>query len=184
MDGVMSSKTTQERVEGWLLGRLPQQWRRHGPPAVTVDREEVVVVLQQPDVDGAEDLAEAALAESRAGLARAKREATREQRIEIAREAEHRFQRKVSWGLRVAGADDSGGYEELWTHVSAPVMTRLRQPERLVLDALVDAGVARSRSDAVGWCVRLVGHHQEDWLRDLREALVAVEDVRRRGPAA
>ena len=43
-------------------------------------------------------------------------------------------------------------------------MTRLRQPQRLVLDTLVDAGVARSRSDALAWCVRLVGQHEEDWL--------------------
>ena len=43
-------------------------------------------------------------------------------------------------------------------------MTRLRQPQRMVLDTLVDAGVARSRSDALAWCVRLVGQHEDDWL--------------------
>ena len=84
----------------------------------------------------------------------------------------------MSWGLRV------GDHEELWTHVSAPVMTRLRQPERLVLDTLVDSGVARSRSDALAWCVRLVGQHEEDWLAELREAMSAVDDVRKKGPAA
>jgi Arc/MetJ-type ribon-helix-helix transcriptional regulator len=84
----------------------------------------------------------------------------------------------VSWGLRV------GDLEELWTHVAAPVMTRLRQPQRQVLDTLVEAGVARSRSDALAWCVRLVGQHEEDWLAELREAMTAVEDVRRKGPAA
>ena len=61
-------------------------------------------------------------------------------------------------------------------------MTRLRQPERQVLDTLVDAGVARSRSEALAWCVRLVGEHTEDWLTDLRDALTKVEDLRRRGP--
>ena len=64
-----------------------------------------------------------------------------------------------------------GEHAELWTHVAAPVMTRLRQPQRLVLDTLVDAGVARSRSDALAWCVRLVGQHEEDWLGELREAM-------------
>jgi Arc/MetJ-type ribon-helix-helix transcriptional regulator len=98
--------------------------------------------------------------------------------MKIAREAQHRFQRKVSWGLRV------GDHEELWTHVSAPVMTRLRQPQRQVLDTLVEAGVARSRSDALAWCVRLVGQHEEDWLAELREAMTAVDDVRRKGPVA
>ena len=127
------------------------------PPAATAP-------LTTEDV--AED-SEVATAEARAGRARAFREDTREARMKIAREAQHRFQRKVSWGLRV------GDHEELWTHVAAPVMTRLRQPQRQVLDTLVDAGVARSRSDALAWCVRLVAQHEEDWLAELREAMTA-----------
>ena len=99
--------------------------------------------------------------------------------MEIAREAEHRYDAKVSWGLRVGEGDDR---QELWTHVAAPVMTRLRQPQRMVLDTLVDAGVARSRADALAWCVRLVGQHEDDWLAELREAMTAVADVRARAP--
>jgi hypothetical protein len=98
--------------------------------------------------------------------------------MEIAREAEHRYDAKVSWGVTLAD------HSELWTHVAAPVMTRLRQPQRLVLDTLVDAGVARSRSDALAWCVRLVGQHEDDWLAELRDAMTAVADVRSKGPAA
>jgi Arc/MetJ-type ribon-helix-helix transcriptional regulator len=63
-------------------------------------------------------------------------------------------------------------------------MTRLRQPQRQVLDTLVDAGVARSRSEALAWCVRLVGQHEDDWLGELREAMTAVADVRAKGPGA
>ena len=77
-----------------------------------------------------------------------------------------------------------GDTEDLFTHLAAPVMTRLRQPERLVLDTLVDAGVARSRSEALAWCVKLVGEHTEEWLTDLRDAMTKVEDLRRRGPNA
>jgi hypothetical protein len=51
-----------------------------------------------------------------------------------------------------------------------------------VLDTLVDAGVARSRSDALAWCVRLVGRNQEEWIGSLRDALVAVEAARSQGP--
>ncbi|MGZ4150277.1 MAG: hypothetical protein ACXVQJ_09580, partial [Actinomycetota bacterium] len=69
-----------------------------------------------------------------------------------------------------------------FTTLSVPAMTRLRMPERRVLDTLVDAGVARSRSHALAWCVRLVAERQEDWLRDLREALKQVEQVRGEGP--
>ena len=172
----MITNEMQERVTGWFAGRLPAEWQQ-SPAEVTVDREEITVVLTIADVElpGRSD---AALAEARAGRASAFREETREQRMEIAREAEHRFERKVSWGLAV------GERSELWTHVAAPVMTRLRQPQRLVLDTLVDAGVARSRADALAWCVRLVGQHEDDWLTELRDAMTAVADVRAKGPAA
>lgn len=145
-------------------------------PSVTVDREEITVRLTIPDVTPGES--EAETAEARTGRARAFREDTRDARIRIAREAERRYERKVSWGVTV------GDHSELWTHVAAPVMTRLRQPERLVLDTLVDTGVARSRSEALAWCVRLVGQHEGDWLEELREAMASVADVRKKGPSA
>jgi hypothetical protein len=72
----------------------------------------------------------------------------------------------------------------LFTHLAVPVMTRLRQSERVVLDTLVEAGVARSRADALAWCVRLVGQHTEDWLTQLREAMTSVQRLREEGPAA
>ena len=178
----MITNEQRERISAWFAGRVPQEWQV-APPRVTVDREEITVVLTVDDValepaaDGAPP-SDAALDEARAGRASAFREDTREQRMEIAREAEHRYERKVSWGLSV------GEREVLWTHVAAPVMTRLRQPQRMVLDTLVDAGVARSRADALAWCVRLVGQHEGDWLAELREAMGRVAEVREQGPAA
>lgn len=166
-----------ERVRGWFSGRLPQEWTSV-PADVTVDRDEITVGLTIPDVEVPEGASDAEAAEARAGRARAFREDTRERRMAIAREAQHRFERKVSWGVRV------GDHSELWTHVATPVMTRLRQPQRLVLDTLVDAGVARSRADALAWCVRLVGQHEGDWLAELRDAMGQVADVREKGPAA
>jgi hypothetical protein len=112
------------------------------------------------------------------GRARRFREDTRDARIEIAREVERMYGRKVSWGVLCEGR------KVMFTTLSAPVMTRLRQSERRVLDTLVDAGVARSRSDALAWCVRLVGEHEESWLGELREALRQVEQVRAGGPQA
>ena len=116
-----------------------------------------------------------------AGRASAFREDTRHQRMSIADEAQHRFERKVSWGVRLDGIPNQTA---LFTHVAAPVMTRLRQPQRQVLDTLVDAVVARSRADALAWCVRLVGKHEDDWLAELRTAMESVADVRSKGPAA
>ena len=106
------------------------------------------------------------------------REDTREQRMRIAREAERRFGRKVAWGA------ECGTTRQVFTSLASPVMTRLRQPERQVLDTLVDAGVARSRSHALAWCVRLVGQHTDDWLTALRDAMRQVEQVREQGPDA
>ena len=158
----------------WLTGRLPDGWFT-GAPDVTVDREEIIVIGELPAPDGEfADDAERAAAE--AGRISRFREQTREERIEIARQAEHRYGRKVAWGARL------GSTEELFTTLSVPVMTRLRQPERLVLDTLVDAGVARSRSEALAWAVRLVGEHAEEWLGELRAAMSKVDEVRTKGP--
>jgi hypothetical protein len=166
-----------ERVRGWFTGRLPEEWQAT-PPTITVDREEIIVVLGLADVDLAEGVGEAESDEARAGRAKAFREETRGKRMAIADEAERRFERKVSWGVQI------GDHGELFTHVAAPVMTRLRQPQRQVLDTLVEAGVARSRSHALSWCVRLVGQHESDWLAQLREAMGTVADVRTQGPKA
>jgi hypothetical protein len=166
---------TETEVQGWLVGRLPGDWFE-GPPAVTIDREEIVVIgrLTRPTVEGDDPAAQRA---AEAGRIKRFREETRERRIEIAREAEHTYRRKVAWGA------ECGEARQRFTSMSIPVMTRLRQPERLVLDTLVDAGVARSRSDALAWCVRLVSQHQGDWIEQLRQALVAVEQARAGGPA-
>jgi hypothetical protein len=173
-----------DRVRGWFTGRLPEEWKVAAPD-VTVDREEITVVLTIADpatADGAaEGASEVEADEARVGRVSAFREDTRGQRMTIADEAQHRFERKVSWGVRIAGIEDQTA---LFTHVSAPVMTRLRQPQRQVLDTLVDAGVARSRADALAWCVRLVGQHEDDWLAELRQAMESVADVRAKGPAA
>jgi len=54
--------------------------------------------------------------------------------------------------------------------------------ERGVLDTLVDARVARSRSEALAWCVRLVGDNESAWIDSLRSALGGVTEARKAGP--
>ncbi|WP_310962310.1 hypothetical protein [Nocardioides terrisoli] len=173
----MITTEAQERVRGWFNGRLPEDWKQTAP-AITIDRDEITVLLTLPDVEIGAGASAAGAAETRAGRAKAFREDTREQRIAIAREAEHRFERKVSWGVVI------GDRSELFTHLASPVMTRLRQPQRQVLDTLVDSGVARSRADALAWCVRLVAQHQDAWLAELRAAMDQVDQVRTKGPVA
>jgi hypothetical protein len=160
---------------GWLTGRVPSEWFQ-GAPDVTVDREEILVMGTLPDVELGSDAGEDALAGARSGRIQQFREDTREARMKIAREAEHRFRRKVSWGVRI------GDDERLFTNAAVPVMTRLRMPERQVLDTLIDAGVARSRSEALAWCVKLVGSKQQEWIEELRQSLQHVERAREGGP--
>ena len=170
--------TNDTEVAGWIQGRLPDAWFT-GAAEVTADREEILVVgtLAAPEgVEGEPDGAEATAAAK--GRISRFREDTRDDRIHIAREAEHRFGRKIAWGA------ECGPVRVVFTNLAVPVMTRLRQSERLVLDTLVDAGVARSRAHALAWCVRLVGEHSEDWLSQLREAMTSVQKLRDEGPAS
>ena len=164
-----------EDLSAWFAGRLPKTWFV-GPPDVTSDGDEVLVLGTLPDVE----LAKGTSADGRAAARSARidrfREETREERVKIAREAERHFKRKVAWGARC------GDKTRIFTTLSVPVMTRLRMSERSILDTLVAGGVARSRSDALAWCVRLVGMHQADWIQGLRDALVKVDEVRSKGP--
>lgn len=171
----MPSESVTEKVRGWLTGRLPEDWFTQAPNIV-IDRDEITIIGQLSPPGVADDASDAERASAERGKVKEFRERTREQRIVIARELEHAAGRKVAWGA------DCGGTSELFTTLSAPVMTRLRQPERQVLDTLVDAGVARTRSEALSWCVKLVGRNTESWLAELRSAMEQVERVRDRGP--
>ncbi|MCI4061336.1 hypothetical protein MRQ36_01605 [Micromonospora sp. R77] len=160
---------------GWITGAVPDGWFSE-PPQIVIDRDEIIIWGRLPEPQLAADATDADRTAAQSGRIHQFREDTRDDRIRVARQAEHRYRRKVSWGARCGAA------EQLFSHLAAPVMTRLRQPERQVLDTLVEAGVARSRSEALAWCVRLVGRHTDDWLTQLREAMTAVDDLRRQGP--
>jgi hypothetical protein len=165
----MTTTTEDARITDWLQGRLPDAWFESF--TVTGDKEEITIVgtIGEPEsgsVDG------------QSGRIRRFREDTRLARIEIAKELEASTGRKVTWGATC------GATTEIFTRLSVPVMTRLAQPQRIVLDTLVEAGVARSRSDALAWCVRLVAQHQGEWLADLDSAMGAVRSVRETGPTA
>jgi len=173
---MITKNATAEAIIAWFAGRLPAAWTAQ-QPQITIDREEITVRITLDPVELGDDATEDARREAAAGRISAWREETRADRMAVAREAESRFERKVSWGAGI------GDHRVLFTHLAVPVMTRLRQPQRHVLDTLVEAGVARSRADALKWCVRLVGQHSEAWLAELRGALENVQAVRERGPA-
>ncbi|MGA8296900.1 MAG: hypothetical protein WB770_07650 [Acidimicrobiales bacterium] len=161
-------------IEAWFKGSLVDGWFV-GDPSFEIDDYEILVVgtLEAGDLASTSD--QRSIAES--ARIDAFRRDTRERRIAIASRAEERFGRAVSWGATV------GETTELFTTASVPFMTRLGMRHRKVLDTLVDAGVARSRSEALAWCVELVGRNEEDWLAKLRDALDTVSRAREEGPA-
>lgn len=163
-----------DAVQAWFKGRVEDGWFE--ALEVRGDRDELLVIgtLAAPSLaDGDDDHARRAAAVARIeGF----REDTREQRIAIASVAERTFERKVSWAARC------GEVERRFTVANVPVMTRLLLDERQVLDTLIEGGIARSRSEALAWCVKLVGEKQAEWIEELRQALVAVEKVRAGGP--
>lgn len=172
-----TSPEQRQQVRAWLVGRIPQEWSVD-PQEVRVDDDEVLVVAHLPAVELGEEATEAERSTAESARIGGYREESRERRMQIADEGAEAFGRIVSWGATC------GGTTELFTTASVPVMTRLRIDERLVLDTLVDAGVARSRSEALAWCVRLVGRNEDGWISDLRAAFEHVEAVRSRGPAS
>lgn len=168
--------TTSSEIAGWFRGRVDDDW--FTALDVVVDKDEILVLgtLATPTLSGDEEDDDARRVAASARINRF-REDTREQRIAIANEAEHLFGTKVSWGARC------DGFERRFTVANVPVMTRLLMDERRVLDVLIDAGIARSRSEALAWCVKLVGANQAEWIQQLRDALSAVEKVRAEGPS-
>ena len=164
-----------QELNAWFESRIPKGWFE-GPAEILSDGDEILVIGALPEVDLAEGTAEEARAAARSARIDRFREETRDDRVRIAREAERAFRRRVGWGARC------GAELRLFTTASVPVMTRLRMPERVILDTLVAGGVARSRSDALAWCVKLVGMHQAEWIKGLRDALVKVDEVRSKGP--
>jgi len=178
--GGVSEPPPADDAPAFLAGALPDEWFT-GPVEVSTDRDEIIIFGRIPEpelaaAEGEDGPGEAERAAAEAGRIARFRESTRDERIGVAQQLEHRYRRKVGWAVAC------GGTEQIFTNLSAPVMTRLRQRERKVLDTLVDSGVARSRADALAWCVRLVGQHAESWLGELREAMAGVEELRRRGP--
>ena len=176
-EGGRTGPAQRQEIRAWLAGRVPAEWGVD-PSEAKIDDEEVLVLAHLPAVELHGETAPGDRATAEAARIGGFREESRDRRIQIAAEGERAFGRVVSWGAAC------GGTVHTFTTASVPVMTRLRIDERLVLDTLVDAGVARSRSEALAWCARLVGRHEDRWISDLRDAFDHVEEVRSRGPAA
>ena len=158
----------------WLAARVPPGWFVE-PPQVSHDDDEILVVGRLAVPGSVTGDAPGFEGECLGRIERFRAE-TREQRTRIGADGARRFGRRVSWGA------SCGPVRQEFSGLGVPVMTRLRLPERGVLDTLVAAGVARSRSDALAWCVRLVGANEAEWISQLRSVIAEVDRVRAAGP--
>lgn len=171
----MSPEELAVQLSKWFTERIPKDWFE-GDLEVDADSQEILVVgtLSEPSYD--KGASAESKENSRLAVIKTFRDETREARVDIARDAQRLFNRKVSWGVR------SGDTTKMFTGLGVPVMTRLRLKDRALLDTLVASGVARSRSEALAWCVSQVASKQKEWIDDLRKATKQVEEVRRKGP--
>jgi hypothetical protein len=160
---IMITLTDHAKLADLINPMIPGGWFE-GPPELTIDDDEILLVGI---------LAGAGPGDGDPG---AFREATRAARMEIADRVQPATGRSVAWGV-TTGADTT-----VFTSLGVPVMTRLRINEREVLDTLLAAGVAKSRSEALAWCVRFVGQKETSWLKELRTSIESVSRVRAEGP--
>lgn len=165
----------EEQFRKWFSEQVPGSWFE-GELDVSADHQEILVVGKLAEPDYTKEQSDREKKDLRLSKIRNFREDTREERMKIASKAERLFRRKVSWGVTSADTEVN------FTGLGVPVMTRLRLKERSLLDTLVASGVARSRSEALSWCVGLVASKQKDWIDNLKEATKQVKEVRRRGP--
>jgi hypothetical protein len=164
-----------DEILALLVRRLPPDLLA-APPELRRYPDELLLVLE---------LSVAGDAELNAALIVRRREETRSLRMELARELERATGLPVAWGMRV------GAVEHLFTTRTAPVMTRLGRAEREVLDTLVAAGVADTRSSALAYALRAFAAEHAEWLAEVRTAIAEVHRVRgrlrvrpRKGPPA
>ena len=86
-------------IKGWFAGRLPDGWFTGVEVAVEDDQVVVIGSLPEINVGSTPEEKEGAAA----GRIARFREETRGERIGIAREAEERFRKYVTWGAKLAG---------------------------------------------------------------------------------
>lgn len=160
-------------IQSWLQERAPANLLAE-PPEIAIYDDEAVIVLPLVTAELDDGLGDEQRRAAERNLIAQRREETRPWRMKQARELQSKLGRSVAWGMR------AGASEALFSTRSVPVMTRLGRTERDVLDTLVAAGVADTRSAALAYAVRAFAAEHTDWLDEVREAIAQVDQVRGR----
>ncbi len=139
-------------------------------PEIILDADELLIILNlsSETLVGEGE----ALKNAEQALIERQRSETRTLRIQLGRNLERTFGCAVSWGMR------AGGTVQLFTPNTIAVMTRLAHTERQVLDTLIAANVANTRSAALGYIVRTFAAEHHDWLNKVQEAAKNMASLR------
>jgi hypothetical protein len=106
--GARNEPPPADDATGWITGAVPDGWFTE-PPQIVVDRDEIIIWGRLPVAELAADATDADRAAAQTGRINQFREDTRDRRISVAQQIEHRYRRKVAWGARC------GDTEELFT---------------------------------------------------------------------
>src|ERR1700730_12244910 len=93
---------TDEEVSGGSPAPLPEGLYK-SPPIISSDRDEILIVGEIDEPELAADATEGTRAAARSARIARFRGDTRDARVQVARDAERLFGRKVSWGARCGG---------------------------------------------------------------------------------
>jgi hypothetical protein len=158
-----------QELSRWLLSQLPASVAG-GNPEITIEADELLIILNL-NTDSLKGEGEA-LRKREQELIERQRSETRKLRIQLGRHLEQISGCVVSWGMR------AGGTVQRFTMNTATVMTRLSAPERQVLDTLIAANVANTRSAALAYVVRTFAAEHQDWLNRVQEAARHMANLR------
>ena len=158
-----------QELTRWLLSQLPASVTG-SDPEITLDADELLIILNL-NTDSLKDGCEA-LKKREQELIERRRSETRKLRIQLGRQLEEISGCAVSWGMQ------AGGTVELFTMNTVAVMTRLSHAERQVLDTLIAANVANTRSAALAYIVRAFAIEHQEWLNQAQEAAKHMANLR------
>jgi hypothetical protein len=158
-----------QELTQWLLSQLPASVVG-SDPEITINADELLITLNL-NTETLMGKGEA-LKNAEHALIEHQRSETRTLRIQLGRHLERTYGCAVSWGMR------AGGTVQLFTTNTTAVMTRLSRTERQVLDTLIAANVANTRSAALGYIVRTFAIEHQEWLNQAQEAAKHMTNLR------
>jgi hypothetical protein len=164
-----------DEIKSWLLEQLPSSVLA-SDPEINIESDELLVILHVA-VDSVTGEGEARAQSERALIDRLRTE-TRALRIHLGRSINRTYGMIVSWGMQAGET-----LQRFTSNTTVPVMTRLTRTERHVLDTLIAANIANTRSTALSYIVRTFAAEHRDWLNEIQGVARHMARLRKQVPS-